>query len=151
MATVTTKKDMLPVTTSTVKEGAFRRYIVKRAHPTALFLDTAALIWAIYFLWYHAWQMSLLILVVQRTFTWFLIQPVDSDQMSRTLLGKLALLHIHPFNLAIQTCGLIVTGWGIWLHETVPVLGGISLILIGHGFGWRHVHKALDCRRSSVA
>jgi len=81
---------------------------------------------------------------VERGFTWIMTQAVNSDALAKTALGKMALLHLHPVNLSLQLAGVAVAVWGIWAHETIPILSGTSLILLGHTFGWGHIHRALD-------
>jgi len=140
--TVAKKEELQPVPTT--KITGFRRYMVLRAHPISIFWDAATLIWVVYFLWQHWWAYAALLLVVERGFTWIMTQAVDSDALGKTVLGKMALLHLHPVNLTLQLCGVAVAFWGIWAHETIPILSGISLIFLGHTFGWGQVHKALD-------
>ena len=142
MATTTSSKDTLQPA-SPLKMSAYRRYLLLRSHPLAIFWDVATGIWIVYLLWLHTWELSLLILVIERGFCWVLLQGVDAEALAKTILGKLALLHLEPFNLIVQILGVILLGWGIWMHEVIPILAGISIVLMGHTMGWGRVHESL--------
>ena len=63
----------------------------------------------------------------------------DTDKLSQTTMGKIALLHLNPANFIIQVGGLVVTYYGVWQHSGLTTLIGISAILVGHVFGWEKV------------
>lgn len=142
MSATTTAKDALQ-SASKSKRSGLRRYALLRAHPVSLILDLVAGIWAVYFFWQHAWEVSLVLLVVERGVAWILLQAVDSNALADTLLGKLALLHLEPVNLGMQLAGLLLSLWGVWAHETMVILSGLSLVFLGHLAGWGAVHQAL--------
>jgi hypothetical protein len=126
------------------KISGLRRYMVLRAHPISLFWDAATAIWAVYLLWQHLWQYTVLLVVIERGFTWMMTQSVDSDALARTIFGKMALLHLHPVNFTLQLSGALLGIWGLWTHETVTILTALSLIFLGHTFGWGEIHRSLD-------
>ena len=142
MATTTSSKNILQAASS-LKISGFRRYILLRSHPLAIFWDVATGIWIVYFLWLHAWEVSLLLLVIERGFCWIALQRVNAEALGKTILGKLALLHLEPLNLIVQILGVGLLGWGIWMHETISILAGASIVLMGHTVGWGKVHDSL--------
>jgi hypothetical protein len=130
----------------------FERYILARTHPASLFLGSAGLIWEVYFLWSGNWMAALAILISERIVSTLIGWRSNPQAVAETTLGKIAILHLHPVNLVVQLCGLVVSVAGVWLHETQLILGGVSLILVGHVFGWGRVDYrfSLDQGGSSV-
>lgn len=127
---------------------ALQRYVLQRSHPTSIVLDSTALMWGVYLLWQHNWQAALLIVVIARLLAYAATRNVDREALSRTMLGRIAVLHLHPVNLAMQTIGAIVGLVGVWNHSTLTILSGISLVLVGHAFGWEDVHRSLRIGRT---
>jgi hypothetical protein len=117
----------------------YQTYAVKRSHPASLFMDTVGLIWFTYFFWAHNWQLGLGIYLLMRLLSSFATLDCDTENLSQTTIGKIALLHLNPANFIIQVVGLVVTYYGVWQHSVVNILIGISAILVGHVFGWEKV------------
>ena len=117
----------------------FENYVLKRSHPRAIFIDAIGLIWTIYFLWGHNWQMAVGATLIGRLMAQLSVMDVNAQRMSDTVLGKIALLHLHPINLITQIVGLIVLLFGVWQHSPELSLGGVSMILLGHSYGWSKV------------
>jgi hypothetical protein len=59
--------------------------------------------------------------------------------LSETSMGKIGLLHLHPMNLAIRLVGAVILLYGIWQRSLDLTLGGVSVIFLGHTFGWAKV------------
>ena len=130
----------------TVEHGFswFEKYALKHSHPRALFLDVLGIVWFFYFFWLQSWQMALASIIIGRLLASSTVMQVSPQKMSETILGKIALLHIHPANFIIQFLGFIVLTFGVWLHSTEYILLGFSAILVGHLFGWEKVSSSLE-------
>jgi hypothetical protein len=130
----------MAVTTFTTRA---ERYILRRFHPRAVLLDSVAAIWAVYFVWNHNWVAALAVVVASRLIGTALAWRMDYSTIKETVWGKLALLHIHPANSVIQTLAALALFYGIWIHETITILAGLSVIILGHYFGWAKVMRGL--------
>ena len=69
-----------------------------------------------------------------------MVRKVDPHFMAQTTLGKLALIHFHPFNLGLQILGLLPLIYGLWMHVPEAILIGVSLIIVGHFYGWSQLN-----------
>jgi len=127
-----------------VKSGLtnFQSYSVMHFHPRYLFLDSVGMIWSIYFLWAHNWQLALGVFLAGRILGLISVMNLDVEAFAQTTWGKMGLLHLHPMNMIIQILGIVVFAYGIWEHETLVMLGGISCVLLGHLAGWNKVNSS---------
>lgn len=116
------------------------RVILRRSHPVSIIFDVIGLIWMTYFLWQNNWRYALAAIVAERIVAVSTVWRIDFDALAATTLGKLGLLHLHPFNLIIQIIGTAGTIWALWNHSTLYILAGLSLIILGHSFGWSQVN-----------
>lgn len=119
----------------------FEKYVLKRAHPRRIIIDSIGWVWIVYFIWNQSWEFALATLFAMSIVAYFLLRNVDGDKMAETALGKMALLHLHPANFIIQLVTLIITIWALWAHSTYGILIGFSLLVLGHLFGWERVNK----------
>jgi hypothetical protein len=128
----------------TVERGLtnFKSYAIMHFHPRYFFLDSIGLIWSIYFLWEHNWASALGALLFGRLMGLISVMNLDVEAFAQTTWGKLGLLHLHPMNMIIQILGIFVFAYGIWEHETLIILGGISFVLLGHLAGWNKVNSS---------
>lgn len=122
------------------------KYVLLRAHPRRIFLDTIALMWEVYFLWNQNWKAALGIFLVMNTVGLILGRKVNYEAMASTVLGRLALLHTQPMNLLLQLTGAAFIVYGLVLRESLTIMAGVSLVLLGHFYGWSKVHHALKMR-----
>jgi hypothetical protein len=67
---------------------------------------------------------------------------VDTEKYARTIMGRIALLHLHPANIAVQGIGIVAMLWTIWAHSATGILGSLSVIFLGHLAGWDPVLAA---------
>lgn len=118
----------------------FEKLILRRFHPISLLFDTVGLIWVTYFLWQNNWQYALGVVLAERLLASSIVWRIDFQAMATTTLGKLALLHLNPFNMGIQIVGTVVTIWALWDHSTAIILLGVSTLILGHTFGWHQVN-----------
>ncbi len=117
--------------------------MLKRFHPRALFVDGAGVIWALYLFWYHDWILALAVTVAFRVAALASVWKSDPQQIAQTTMGKLALLHLHPINLTVQIVGAVVLLTGIWQQDAEVIWSGLSVILLGHAFGWTKFDQRL--------
>lgn len=115
------------------------RMALKRLHPVSIFIDVVAWIWGVYLLAMHNWSAALTIIILARLAALIVVRGLDLQSMADTTLGKIALLHLHPVNMIMQIVGALALLWGVWIQMTVTILTGISLIFLGHVFGWSKV------------
>lgn len=101
------------------------------------------LLWVLYSLWFHLWAWATLAVVVGVALGALATKGTLVDELAQTVLGKILLLHLHPANVALQTFGFAVLLCSFWMHSIVLMLLGISVILLGHMFGWHRVNHAL--------
>lgn len=123
--------------------SATERLIVRRSHPRSLFINAVGGLWMIYFLARQDWVMALSVVVFFRALAYVSVWKCDPQLLAQTTLGKVALLHLHPVNLVVQVAGLIPMLYGVWQHNTELILGGLSLVLMGHLFGWSKLDRRL--------
>jgi len=123
-----------------------QKYILLRSHPRRIFLDVVALMWEVYFLWNQNWRAALGVFIVMNTVGLLATRRVNYQELARTTLGKVGLLHLQPMNLIVQLTGIVLSIYGLWWHETISILTGLSLIYAGHFYGWSRVHPALKMR-----
>lgn len=133
------------------KFSFLERMILRRFHPVSLLFDVVGFIWVTYFLWENQWQNALVVVLAERLLAATIVWRVDWEGMAETSLGKLALLHLHPLNLMVQIAGAAVIVWALWNHSTLYLLAGLSILALGHAFGWSGVneHFSLKAKESS--
>ncbi|MDD4974718.1 MAG: hypothetical protein PHY93_10235 [Bacteriovorax sp.] len=119
------------------------RYFLMRFHPRKIVFDMIGAIWTTYFFWNQNWQAALLNAVVMGGMGLFFTRNIDPELMSQTTIGKIGLLHKHPINLTLNLIGIIVLLYGLWTHLVVTILIGLSVIILGHFFGWSNVNPKL--------
>ncbi len=123
-------------------------WALKSFHPRALFIEAAGAIWAFYLLWYHDWMLALAVVVAYRASGLASVWNSDPYSLAETGMGKLALLHLHPINLTVQLVGTLPLLVGVWQHSTELMMAGVSIILLGHIFGWSKFDSHFSQRSS---
>ncbi len=118
-----------------------QRYVLYQFHPRSLFIDSVGLIWFVYWLWHHDWVLALCTLVAARLIAYLSVANINLNLFAETILGRIARLHLNPFNFVNQVIGSVVLLISIWQHSIEGILIGFSIILIGHICGWTSVHK----------
>jgi hypothetical protein len=120
-----------------------QRNTILKFHPKSIFINVVGMIWFTYFLWLHDWKSAVSMLIVTKALARLTVMNIDVEDLSETLLGKIALLHLQPMNLVLQTFGVLVYLAGVWMHSTQILLIGISGIFLGHIAGWGKVDERL--------
>jgi len=123
-----------------------QKYMLLRSHPRRLLLDVVAMTWEMYFLWNQNWRAALGIFLVMNTVGLVLGRKVNYEALASTTLGKIAILHTQPMNLLLQLTGAAFLVYGLLQRETLTIMAGVSLIFVGHFYGWSRVHPALKLR-----
>jgi hypothetical protein len=67
----------------------------------------------------------------------------DEEQLAQTTFGKLLLLHLHPANVIVQAIGFGILLCSAWIHSGMYIALGVSMILLGHMWGWHKVNASL--------
>lgn len=115
------------------------KLMLRRFHPRSIILDSVAMIWFTYLFWSHEWLPALLLVLITRTLSFVFVGSLNYSRVANSTWGKLAILHTHPANLVVQTVGAVLLLYGLWNHDVLQILSGISIILVGHWFGWSQV------------
>ncbi len=118
---------------------SLEEYALRHMHPRSLFIDSVGMIWSIYYLWHHNWSLALGMAVIGRILAYLTSLDVNTEKMSQTMWGKIALLHLNPINMTLQIFGLVIVVYGVWQHSVEYSLVGLSSILLGHLAGWKNV------------
>ncbi|HEV2297059.1 MAG TPA: hypothetical protein VGR72_00905 [Candidatus Acidoferrales bacterium] len=121
----------------------FEREILHYAHPKQTILRMVGAIWALYFLWLHNWVGVLAVIVAGEILGRILSRGMNEEGMAQTIWGKIMLIHLHPVNLLIQIVGGIVLVYGVWIHSGIWIMVAMSVVLIGHMWGWHKVSEVL--------
>lgn len=121
----------------------FEREILHHAHPRQLIMRMVGAIWGLYFLWFHNWEWVLGVILVAETIGRILSMGMNEESMAQTTWGKIMLIHLHPVNLLVQITGGAVLIYGFWIHSAIYIMAAMSIVLIGHMWGWHKVNAAL--------
>lgn len=146
MVTEARKMEVVMEKPVTERLNLLEKYVLLRSHPRRIFLDVAAVMWEAYFLWNQKWPVALGIFAVMNTVGFLATRRTNTQEMAHTMLGKMALLHLHPLNLLVQLSGLVFVVAGLMQQDPLTIMAGATLILIGHFFGWSRVHPSLKRR-----
>ena len=119
------------------------RIIVRSGHPRRIIVGAITLIWMLYFIWFHNWFGAAIALIVGGPLSRFAAWGMHEEQLAQTTFGKILLLHLHPANLMVQSVGFAVLLGSVWIHSGRYIALGVSLILLGHMWGWHKVNQAL--------
>jgi len=117
------------------------RAVLHRGDPRSMICSTIGAMWAFYFLWTHSWFFALAAVVLSAALGRLFSSNLDEQKFANTLMGKMMLLHLHPFNLTIQTIGGVYLVFGVWTHSAPIIMIAASIGLGGHLWGWDRVHN----------
>jgi uncharacterized membrane protein YesL len=101
------------------------------------------LILTLYFLWFHNWVGAATALIVGMPLSRLAARRIDEEELAQTTFGKILLLHLHPANVIVQAIGLGVLLCSFWIHSGLDIVLGVSMILLGHMWGWHKVNQPL--------
>lgn len=120
-----------------------QKTFVRHGHPRHIILAYVGLMWGVYFLWFHNWVGAVTAILLSAVLGRILTDDVREENLAQTTLGKIMLLHMHPINLALQIAGLALAFYGVWIHDGMYVMVAVTVILLGHLWGWHKVNDAL--------
>ena len=126
------------------KITGFQRYILRRSHPASIFIEAIGYIWVIFYLWNQLVVEAILALLFSRLIANIIAFRADTDALAQTSLGRIAMLHLQPFNMLVQLLGVVGLAYGLWSHETRAILAGVSIMLLGHLVGWARVDNRFE-------
>lgn len=118
--------------------NTLQKLMLEHLHPAKFILETIGTIWAVYFLWNQDWLWAIVFGLGLPLISTILLWGKKLPD-SRSGYAKLALIHAHPLNLSFHVIGAAIGVYGVWNHDTVFILVGITVILIGHVWGWKTV------------
>ncbi len=136
----------LSVSSEEFKFSFLERLILRVVHPRFMVFYIIGGLWIVFGLWRHDWLMAASALVVSRALGYISVRHADLSKIADTTLGKIALLHLNPVNLTLQTAGVFLALFGIWQHQVFQILSGLSLLFLGHGLGWENVHPSFKLK-----
>jgi hypothetical protein len=119
------------------------RTVVRRGHPRHLIVGLVGFVWAMYFLWFHNWLWAVVTILASAVLGRILTSGTREESLAQTVLGKIMLLHLHPANLLIQLVGFGLLLYSVWIHSGMYMMVALSLVMIGHMWGWHKVYEAL--------
>jgi len=119
------------------------RMAVRHAHPRHMIVGIVGYAWTIYFLWQHAWIWAAAAALAGILLGMIVTPRNHEEDLARTTLGKIMLLHLHPANVIVQSAGLLFLLYGVWIHSAIYIMAAGSIIMIGHMWGWHRVNEAL--------
>ncbi len=118
-----------------------QRYALLRSHPRFIIFRCISFLWFTYFLWNQDWKSAVGAVVICSFIGLIAVWNVDPEPLSKTTLGKLALLHLHPANFFMQVSSVVPLTYGIWTHSVVFILLSLSILFLGHFFGWEMIDQ----------
>lgn len=121
----------------------WQRLIVRRGHPRRIIIAFVGALWGLYFLWLHNWPSAVAIILGSMLLGELATLGLREEPLSQTLLGRIMLLHLHPANLLLQFAGGALLLYGVWLHSGRWLMAGVSMVFLGHLWGWHKVSDAL--------
>lgn len=136
MSNLNPSKESTAATSGQKVFSFMEKCMIKRFHPISIFIQTIGFAWLVYYLWLNNWKMALASLLITTGISFLVIQNVNIQMLSETVLGRLALLHLNLVNLLVQMIGTVLFLYGTWMHSTQQMLCGFSIILLGHLCGW---------------
>lgn len=118
--------------------NTLQKLMLEHLHPAKFILETIGTVWAVYFLWNQNWLWAAIFGLGLPLASTLMVWNKKLPDL-RTGYAKLALIHAHPLNLTLHIVGGAVALYGVWMHETITILVGVSIILLGHIWGWKMV------------
>ena len=118
-------------------EKVIYRLMLLHAHPAKFIAEILGAIWSAYFLWQHNWIGAVIVSVVGFLLSTLLVWKQPIDQLKTTSLGKFMAVYSTPSNFLLYNLSALPVIYGLWLHDSVFILIGISILLLPHLWAWR--------------
>lgn len=117
--------------------SVYKRLALNHAHPTKFLLDLTGFIWALYFMWQNNFAAAIFFGFGFAAVGSLLTLNANTEELSKTALGKYVVARLHPANTLFQVIGYVVLLAGTWTHEGWMIFSGLTLIILGHLWGWK--------------
>lgn len=115
-----------------------RRYMLQHAHPMKFAAEMLGLMWCVYFLWNHSWKGAVFVALASFLLSTLLLwRKKHYEYLAATSLGRIILIYTTPLNFLLYNLSALPFGYGLWRHNSVFILIGVSLILLPHLWGWK--------------
>lgn len=113
------------------------RYTLEHAHPMKFVCEVLGVMWGVYFLWHHNWIAAALISMALFLGSTLVLRNKPIDYLSRSALGKIMLVYATPVNFLFYNLSALPVVYGVWSHQPVFILLGITIFLLPHAWGWK--------------
>ena len=111
--------------------------MVLHAHPIKFIAETLGAMWSAYFLWHHNWIGALIAGLTGFLLSTLLVWNQRIDRLETTPFGKVMSVYGSPINFLLYNLSALPVIYGLWVHDSFPILIGISILLLPHLWGWR--------------
>src|SRR4051812_45803555 len=115
-------------------ERLARRYMLQHAHPMKFTAEVLGVMWSVYFLWRHQWILAAIaasvLFFVSTLLLWRSRKRLD--RLAGTPLGKMMLVYAAPTAFAMYNLSAFPAVYGVWTHQPLFILVGISMLLAPH-------------------
>ncbi len=126
----------------TRKVTLFENALVQHAYPPKLILDTLAVMWSGYYLWQGEFAFAMVALGALAALGTYTTLGINKAALMDTAFGQYCLMAKNPVTFVAVVAGYVGALYGLWVHSTFYLLGGISLIGVGRLIGWKAMFKA---------
>ena len=107
------------------------------AHPVKFIAEILGAIWSVYFLWHHNWIWAVIVSLIGFLLSTLLLWNKQVDHLATTSLGKVMLVYGTPFNFLLYNLSALPVIYGLWIHDALFILIGLSILLLPHLWGWK--------------
>lgn len=122
---------------SNLMKQVIHRLMVLHAHPIKFTAEVLGVIWSVYFLWNRSWIGAVIVSLVGFLCSTLLLWNHPIDYLSTTPLGKVMSIYGTPFNFLLYNLSALPVIYGLWNHDSLFILIGISILLLPHLWGWK--------------
>lgn len=114
----------------------YTQVLLQHTHPKKLVLEIVGSIWTVYFLWNQNWVGAVIsgiaVPILGSIIVW---KEPTPPAVKRSSFARVIMSHAHPINLTFHIIGTAILIYGLWMHNTVMLLVGVSIAILGHAWG----------------
>jgi hypothetical protein len=111
--------------------------MVLHAHPTKFTAEILGIIWSVYFLWNQNWIGAVVASLLGFLGSTFLVWREPIDHLPETRLGKVMAVYGKPFNFFLYNISALPVIYGLWNHQALSIMVGVSIMLSPHLWAWK--------------
>ncbi|MCI0489500.1 MAG: hypothetical protein L0229_23155 [Blastocatellia bacterium] len=115
-----------------------RKYILAHAHPMKFVAEALGVMWSVFFLWNRNWIAAVVASTLFFLLTTLILWNKPSDGLAKSPLGKILLVYATPLNFFFYNFSALPLIYGLWVHSTVYILIGVTLLLLPHLWAWKN-------------